>query len=197
MHGLDRIAQALGQLGNLETSIRGVTAPVIKEVADIVGLEDLDEPFVLRAILLETLQLVPAGSERARGRVPKSRNGRWLFTTGVDQVLGQRSNNPVAPGQDFANPAPVFLCGFDHPTGRGIDHRGHPAGLRVEDIFCFSHCGAILISDPRDSQREPKPAAKILPRPPAPSPASGGRSGSKGLAIPGARQAPPLKYIEN
>ena len=57
MNGLDRISHGFGQLRYFQAGIRGITTTVIKEVANIVCLEDLDEPFVFAAILLEALQL--------------------------------------------------------------------------------------------------------------------------------------------
>ena len=43
--------------------IGGITTAVIEEITDVVGLEDLDQPFIFRLVLFQTLQLVTTGPE--------------------------------------------------------------------------------------------------------------------------------------
>ena len=47
--GLDRVAHFFRQLGNLQAGVGGVAAAVVEEVADVVGLEHFDQPFVFAA----------------------------------------------------------------------------------------------------------------------------------------------------
>ncbi len=63
--GLDRVAQRLGQLGDLQARVGGVAAAVIEEVADIVGLEDFNQALILGAVGFQAFQLVAAGAECA------------------------------------------------------------------------------------------------------------------------------------
>ena len=69
MNSLDRVAGGARQLRYLEAGVGGVTTAVVEEVADIMGLEHLDQPLVLGSVFFEALQLVAAGTESARGRV--------------------------------------------------------------------------------------------------------------------------------
>ena len=74
VHGDERIAQSLRDLRHLEAGVGRVVAAVVEEVADVVRAEHLDQPLVLRAILLEALELVAARAERARRRVLQRRD---------------------------------------------------------------------------------------------------------------------------
>jgi hypothetical protein len=69
MHGLDRIPHLLGELGDLVAGICGVTASVVEEVTDIVGLEDLDQALVLAIVGVLDLVLVTGGAEAGGVRV--------------------------------------------------------------------------------------------------------------------------------
>ena len=60
-----RIAERLRDLRHLEAGVGGVVAAVVEEVADVVRAEHLDQALVLRAALLEALELVAARAERA------------------------------------------------------------------------------------------------------------------------------------
>ena len=69
----------LGELRDLEAGVGGVAAAVVEEVADVVGLEDLDEPLVLAAAVFEALELVAARPEGAGGRVAQGGDGLGRF----------------------------------------------------------------------------------------------------------------------
>ena len=58
--GLNISAHGFGKLGNFQTGISRVTATVIKEVADIMCIEDLDQTFVFTAVFFQTFELVAA-----------------------------------------------------------------------------------------------------------------------------------------
>jgi hypothetical protein len=135
MDGLDRIAQARGELGDLVTGIGRVAAAVVEEIADVVGLEDLDQTFVLAPIGLQALQFVATGTKGAGGGVAQRRDGLVRLQAGVDQILGERADDAVASGIDLGDPVRVTARGLDHTTGRGIDDGGHPTGLGIEGIL--------------------------------------------------------------
>ena len=71
--------------------------------------EHLDQPLVLRAVLVEALQLVAARAERAGRRVLQRGDRRAPIPAGVDQVLGQRADDAVAAGVDLADLRRVCL----------------------------------------------------------------------------------------
>src|SRR5690625_7615422 len=79
-------------------SIRRITAAVVKEVADIVGLENLDQTLVLCPVFLQPLEFVARRAESATRCVSQGGNGFGVFGGGVDQVFGQRTHNAIAHG---------------------------------------------------------------------------------------------------
>src|SRR5690348_1327382 len=66
----DRIPQRLADLRDLEGRVHGVVAAVVEEITDVVGAENLDQPLVFRAVLLEALQLEPCRAEGPGRRIP-------------------------------------------------------------------------------------------------------------------------------
>ena len=138
VHRGERIAELRGDLRHLEAGVGGIVAAVVEKVADVVRTEHVDQPLVLRAVLVEPLQLVSARAERAgRGVLQRGDRGRRL-AAGVDEILGQRADDAVAPGIDLADLCTVQTRGLDDPGSARIDDRGHAAGLRVEGI-AFRH----------------------------------------------------------
>src|SRR5690606_40004223 len=80
-----------------------VAATVIEEVTDIVRLEYLDQALVLGTVGLQALELVAAGTEGAGGGVAQGGNVLRRFQAGVDQILGQCTDDAVAPSIDLAD----------------------------------------------------------------------------------------------
>ncbi len=135
MDRLHRIAHGVGELGDLIAGIRGVAAAVVEEIADVVGLEDLDQALVLTLVGLQALELIAAGTQAAGGRVAEGRDiGGGLFV-GVDQVFGEGADDAVASGIDVGDLVRILAGGFDHPAGGGVDHGGDSAGLSVKGVF--------------------------------------------------------------
>ncbi len=134
--GLDRIAHGLGELGDLVAGVGGVAAAIVEEVADVVGLEDLDQALVLALVVLQALELVAAGAEAAGRRVAQGGDVLRGLLVGVDQVLGQRADDAVAAGIDIADLVRVLARGLDDAAGGGVDDGGDTAGLGVKGVLC-------------------------------------------------------------
>jgi hypothetical protein len=99
-----------------------------------VRAEHVDQPLVLRAVLFQSLELVAARAERAgRGVLQRGDRARRL-ATGVDEVLGERADDAVAPGIDLADPFPSLARRLDDPLGGDVDDGGDSAGLGVEGV---------------------------------------------------------------
>ncbi len=141
VHGLgnadadERIAQQLRDLRHLVGGVRGIVSAVVEEVTDVVRPEHLDQPLVLGAALLGALQLVAARSERPARRVAQRADRRSRLLRGVDEILGQRADDAVAPGVELPDPALVLARGLDDGAGGGVDRRGYAAGLGVEGVL--------------------------------------------------------------
>ncbi|GBE09471.1 hypothetical protein BMS3Abin12_00015 [bacterium BMS3Abin12] len=129
------VAHLLTQLGDLAGGVLRVVATVVEEVADVVRLEYLDQAFVLGTILLEARQLVACRPKGATRGVAQGGDGLRRFPAGIDQVLGERTDDPVAPGIDLADAVLVPARGLDDAAGAGVDDGGDPAGLGVKGIL--------------------------------------------------------------
>ena len=128
-HADDRIAQFVADLGNLVGGIGGIAAAVIKEIADIVGRQYLDQAFVFDPVFLQALELVTTGSKSAAGRMLQRRDRLAAFRPGVDQLFPQGAQNAVFGGKYGAHAVWIGARGLDQAAGGGIDDRGHSAGL--------------------------------------------------------------------
>ena len=135
MDGLDRVAHLLGELRDLVAGIGGVPATVIEEIADVVGLEDLDQALVLALVGLQALELVAAGAEATGGGMTQGGDGRGRLLTGVDQILGKGADDAVAAGIDVGDLVGMLTGGLDDAAGGGIDHGGDATGLGIEGIL--------------------------------------------------------------
>ena len=114
--------------------IHGVATAVIKEIADVVSPEYLDQAFVFGRIFIQPLQFVAGGTKRSAGCVFQSGNRVCTFATGVDKVFGQGANDAVSTGVHLCD---LFMlaCGFDNAAGRGVDDGGDAAGLCVKCVL--------------------------------------------------------------
>ncbi len=142
VNGLDRVTHGFRQLGDLQAGVSGITATVIEEVADVVGLEYLDQPLVLGAVGFNALQFVTAGAEGAGGSVAQGGDVFRRLQAGIDQIFGQRTNDAVAARVDLADLVRMLASSLDNPGGGGVDHCGNPAGLGVEGIL-DGHAGSM------------------------------------------------------
>ncbi len=140
MDRLDRIAQGLGQLADLGAGVGRVAAAVVKEVADVVGLEHFDQAFVLRAVLFQASELVAGRPERSGRGVAQCRDGGLVLGRGIDQFLGERADNAVAARIDRADGVAVLASGLDHTGGRCVDHSRHTAALGIEGVLLGHPC---------------------------------------------------------
>src|SRR5690606_34192480 len=106
-----------------------------KEIADVVGLEYFNQPLVLPAVLFQAFEFVAARPESAGRRMAQCADRFAGVLTGIDQIFGQRTNDPIAAGINCTYPAGLLAGSFDYTRGRGIDDGGHPAGLSIKSIF--------------------------------------------------------------
>ena len=116
-----------GYLRYFVTGVGRVTATVIKEIANVMCFEDLNKAFVFSAAFIKPLELEARRSEGAAGRVHQGTNLFCRFTTGVDHVFCQRTDDAIATRIDFAYFIFVCTCGFNDATGGGINDGGHTA----------------------------------------------------------------------
>src|SRR6185437_5885775 len=153
----DRIPQRLADLRDLEGRVHGVVAAVVEEITDVVGAENLDQPLVFRAVLLEALQLEPCRAEGPGWRMPEPADDRGILTADIDQILCQRADDAIASRVDFADVSRLPHCRLDDAAGRGIDDGRHSAGLGVERVLLgrrFFHGVAGPEGGPRMSKQE-------------------------------------------
>src|SRR5690606_42138446 len=75
------------------------------------------------------------------GRVAQGGNVLRRFQAGVDQILGQCTDDAVAASIDLADLVRMLASGFDNPGSRGVDYCGNPAGLGVEGVL-DGHAGS-------------------------------------------------------
>src|SRR5258708_35739139 len=92
-----------GDLGHFLRRVHGVVAAVVKEVTDVVRAEYVDQSRVLRAVLVDSGQLVARRAECAAWRVTQAADGGPAFLADIDHILGQRADDAVPAGIDFAD----------------------------------------------------------------------------------------------
>ncbi len=130
--------------------IHRVAAAVIEEVADVVRFEDLDEPLVLGAVLVEALQLVARRAEGAPPGVYAQRRDRARgLGRGVDHVFRQGAQDAVAPRVDAAELVLVLARRLDDPAGARVDDGGHAPRLGVENVLFHGASGRCSIPPTR------------------------------------------------
>ena len=132
---LQREAHRLGQLADFKAGVGRVAAAVIKEIADVVCLENLDQTLIFALVGFQRFELEAARTERARRRAAQRGNRRGGLFAGVNQVFGQRADDAITAGVNFADHIFMLARGFDHAAGRGVDYGGHATGLCVKGIF--------------------------------------------------------------
>jgi hypothetical protein len=71
------------------------------------------------------------------------------FSRGIDQLLLQYANDAVFAGKHLADPVAILTGRFNHTTGRGVNDRGHAAGLCIENIFLHPDNLFLLPKKPR------------------------------------------------
>ena len=123
-------------LVNLVRGVLRIIPSDIKEIADIVRLEDLEQPVhVLRGLfgLLLEIELVAAGAEGGGGRVLQPFDGFGLLVVEVDQLLAQDAVDAVETAVDFLNV--LVPAGFlDDASDTRIDDCGRSTGLSDQEI---------------------------------------------------------------
>jgi hypothetical protein len=130
------MAERGGDLRNLQRGIGRVVAAVVEEVADVVRAADVDQPLVVRAVLLERLELEAAGTKGAARRV---RERADVASRSKRVSISSSRSTPMIPLRAaYTRPMRfrVLACGLDHGRGRRVDRRGDATGLGVKQVPC-------------------------------------------------------------
>jgi hypothetical protein len=115
--------------------IHRIVAAVVEEVSNVVRAEYLDQALILSAILVQAGELVARRSEGAPRGMAQGADRRRTLQAGVDQILGQRTDDAVAAGIDLGYLVAVLARRFYQSAGGGVDDGGHASRLRVERIL--------------------------------------------------------------
>ena len=129
------VALLLRELRNLVGGVLGVVAPYVEEVADVVGLEDLQH--ALKVLLL--LELVAAGAEGGTRSVAEGADLLLRLRGEVDQVLLEDAEDAVQAAVDLLNGLVVESLG--HDAGQAsVDDGGRTTRLTHQNVsYEFSH----------------------------------------------------------
>ncbi len=122
-------------LRHLVGSVHGIVAAVVEEVSDAVSAEYLDEPLVLGAALVDACKLVARRAESPARGVAQRAYGCGALFAGVDQILGERTQDAVPPRIQLADLAAMPAGSLDDPAGGRIDDGGNSTGLGVEGVL--------------------------------------------------------------
>ena len=160
----DGVAELTPKLRHLVRGVHRVAAAVVEEIADFVRLEDLDQPLVLGAVLLEALELVARRTERAAGRVTQARDRFGALGRRVDHVLGQRAEDPVHARVDLAELSLVLARRLDHAARARVDDGRDAARLRVEHVLLHGFSVRLLNGELRACGAKRVPQATVPTR---------------------------------
>ena len=112
-----------------------VVAARVEEIADVVGLEDLDH--AVEILLL--LELEATCAERGARRVPETADRLLRLGGEIDEILLQNAEDAVERAVDFLDTGVIEGLGDDASDAR-VDDGGGAAGLAHQDIsYEFSH----------------------------------------------------------
>ena len=122
------VAHPLHVFADFVAGIHGVVSAVVKEVADVVFLEDFQDPFIVRVVHIRVSQLVPAGPQRGGGGKLEQLQLTGVFLSHVVELVGQDPFDAMGGPQ---NPGDLGggQCGLNHALGAGVDDGRGPAGL--------------------------------------------------------------------
>ena len=136
------VAALDGLLVDFMGGVLGIVAADVKEIADVVRLEDLEEAVqVARGLfgLFLEIELVAARAQRGRRGVLEAGDGAGLFLGNVNQLLVQHAEDAVEPAVNALD-AVVFARFLHDACHAGVDDRGGAARLSHEKIARqFSH----------------------------------------------------------
>jgi hypothetical protein len=114
-------------LSDLETGIRRVAAAVIEEVANLVRLENLQQPVIRRAVVLKAWQLVARRAEGASRGMRELRDRGCRLLARVDQLLRERAEDAMTARVDSADLARMLARRLNYSNRARIDNRRNPA----------------------------------------------------------------------
>ncbi len=140
-----RVAAFLGLEMHLVVGVLRVVAAGVKEIANVVRLEDLEQPVhvegSLFGVFIET-NLVAAGAQRGARSVLEFLDGAGLLLVQVDQVFVQDAKDAVKPAVNLHDLIRVFAGFLDDAGHAGVDDRRGAAGLAHQHVahqFAIDH----------------------------------------------------------
>ena len=143
-HHAALIADLLHVLADLVAGVHRVVAAVVEEVADVILLEDLQNPLVVGVIHIRVRHLVPAGAQGRGGGVLQQFQLCRVLLAHIKQPVVQNALDAVLRAQD-AGDAGVLQCRGDDAVGTSVDDGSRAAGLAENaGAFQFTH-GKILL----------------------------------------------------
>ena len=129
------VALGLGELGDFVGGVLGVVATDVEEIADVVGLEDLEDAIKVGLFL----EFEAAGAQSGAGRVFERADLLLRLRSEIDQVLVEDAEHAVQRAVDLFDTFMVQRF-RDEARDAGVDNRGGAAGLAYQDIsYEFSH----------------------------------------------------------
>ena len=122
------IAHRLHILVDLIAGIHGVVTTVIKEIPDIILLEDLQNLLVIRVVHGGISQLVAAGSKGRGGGVFQQTQFLGILQSHIKQTIIQNALDAVLSTQNAGNNS-AFQRGINHAVCTGVDDGCGATGL--------------------------------------------------------------------
>ncbi len=123
------VALFLGELGDLVGGVLGIVAAGVEKVADVVGLEDLEDAFKVGLLL----ELVAAGAEGGAGGMLEGADGLLGLRREIDEVFLEDAEHTVQGAVDLFDFIVVERFG-DHAGHAGVDDGRGAAGLADQGI---------------------------------------------------------------
>ena len=100
------------------------------------GAEHVNQAAILALVVLESGQLVARGAEGAARPLAEGGHRIGCCGVGVQQLLVQRSQDPVTGCVELADLRSGLAHCLDDALRGGVDYGGGAAGLRVESVGC-------------------------------------------------------------
>ena len=134
-HHTALVADLLHVLADFVAGIHGVVAAVVEEIADVVLLEDLQDPLVIGVVHIRVLHLIPTGTQSGGRGILQKLQLLGVLLTHVKETVVQHALDAMLRAQ---NPRDVGVLqrGMDHAVRAGVDDGSGTAGL-AKDACAF------------------------------------------------------------